>query len=72
MLRGDARHLHTMITAAGGRSELEIWPDQMHVFHALPRLIPEAAHALEHAVEFIEHALETTVVQQESKEQVSR
>lgn len=71
MLRGDARHLHTMITAAGGRSELEIWPDQMHVFHALPRLIPEAAHALEHAAKFIEHALETTVVQQESKEQVS-
>ncbi|WP_407727127.1 alpha/beta hydrolase [Rhodococcoides fascians] len=72
MLRGDARHLHTMITAAGGRSELEIWPDQMHVFHALPRLIPEAAHALEHAAKFIEHALETTVIQQESKEQVSR
>ncbi|MBM7241774.1 alpha/beta hydrolase [Rhodococcus fascians] len=72
MLRADARHLHAMIDSAGGRSELEIWPDQMHVFQALPRLIPEAAHALEHAAEFIESALETTVVQQESKEQVRR
>ncbi|OZD01881.1 alpha/beta hydrolase [Rhodococcus sp. 06-235-1A] len=71
MLRGDARHLHTMIDAAGGRSELEIWPDQMHVFQALPRLIPEAEHALEHAAEFIAHALDSQVVQDDSKEQVS-
>ncbi|OZF39845.1 alpha/beta hydrolase [Rhodococcus sp. 14-2483-1-1] len=71
MLRGDARHLHTMIEAAGGRSELEIWPDQMHVFQALQRLIPEAEHALEHAAEFIDRALDSQVVQDESKEQVS-
>ncbi|OZC84227.1 alpha/beta hydrolase [Rhodococcus sp. 06-412-2C] len=71
MLRGDARHLRTMIDAAGGRSELEIWPDQMHVFQALPRLIPEAEHALEHAAEFIVHALDSQVVQDDSKEQVS-
>lgn len=71
MLRGDARHLHAMIDAAGGRSELEIWPDQMHVFHALPRLIPEAEYALEHAAEFIADALESRVVQNDSKEQVS-
>ncbi|MDI9927158.1 MULTISPECIES: alpha/beta hydrolase [unclassified Rhodococcus (in: high G+C Gram-positive bacteria)] len=72
MLRGDARHLHSMIDAAGGRSELEIWPDQMHVFQALPRLIPEAGHALEHAAEFIAHALDNPVVQHDSKEKVSR
>jgi monoterpene epsilon-lactone hydrolase len=72
MLRGDARHLHTMIEAAGGRSELEIWPDQMHVFQALPRLIPEAAHALEHAAEFIAHTLDNQVVHHDSKEQVGR
>ncbi|MGF0311973.1 alpha/beta hydrolase [Rhodococcus sp. IEGM1428] len=71
MLRGDARHLHTMIDAAGGRSELEIWPDQMHVFQALPRLIPEAEHALGHAAQFIAHALDSQVVQNDSKEQVS-
>ncbi|WP_307830907.1 alpha/beta hydrolase [Rhodococcus sp. KRD162] len=72
MLRGDARHLHDMIGAAGGHSELEIWPDQMHVFQALPRLIPEAARALEHAAEFIPRALDNQVVQHDSKEQVRR
>ncbi|MDI9894367.1 alpha/beta hydrolase [Rhodococcus sp. IEGM 1381] len=71
MLRGDARHLHAMIETGGGRSELEVWPDQMHVFHALPRLIPEAEKALEHAAEFITHALDNQVVQNDSKEQVS-
>ncbi|MGV8875237.1 MAG: alpha/beta hydrolase [Rhodococcus sp. (in: high G+C Gram-positive bacteria)] len=71
MLRGDARHLHTMIAAVDGRSELEIWPDQMHVFQALPRLIPEAERALEHAAEFIGRALDSQVVQDDSKEQVS-
>ncbi|WP_369597550.1 alpha/beta hydrolase [Rhodococcus sp. WWJCD1] len=72
MLRGDARHLHAMIEAGGGRSELEIWPDQMHVFQALPRLIPEAAHALERAAEFSTRTLDNQVVQHDSKEQVSR
>nr|WP_296765050.1 alpha/beta hydrolase [Rhodococcus sp. (in: high G+C Gram-positive bacteria)] len=72
MLRGDARHLHAMLEAAGGRSELEIWPDQMHVFQALPRLIPEAADALARASEFITDALDTTDVQHDSKEQVTR
>ena len=71
MLRADARHLHSMIDKAGGRGELEIWPDQMHVFQALPRLIPEAELALERAAEFIAHTLDNQVVQDDSKEQVS-
>ncbi|CCQ13505.1 Alpha/beta hydrolase fold-3 domain protein [Rhodococcus sp. AW25M09] len=72
MLRGDARHLNTMIHAAGGLCELEIWPDQMHVFQALPRLIPEAEHALEHASEFITRTLDNPVVQHNSMKQVNR
>ena len=72
MLRGDARHLHSMIDAAGGEAELEIWPDQMHVFQALPRLIPEADRALEHAAAFIADALENQALQHDSKGQVSR
>ncbi|WP_415975880.1 alpha/beta hydrolase [Rhodococcus sp. 077-4] len=71
MLRGDARHLHSMIEKAGGSCELEIWPDQMHVFQALPRLVPEAAHALERASKFVENSLDTADVQHDSKEQVS-
>ena len=72
MLRGDARHLHSMIDQAGGSSELEIWPDQMHVFQALPRLIPEAEHALERAAQFVTRALDSQVEQHDSKGQVSR
>ncbi|WP_306436619.1 MULTISPECIES: alpha/beta hydrolase [unclassified Rhodococcus (in: high G+C Gram-positive bacteria)] len=72
MLRGDAWHLHSMIDQAGGCSELEIWPDQMHVFQALPRLIPEAEHALERAAQFVTRALDSQVEQHDSKEQVGR
>lgn len=53
MLSADARYLQTMVREAGGSCELEIWPGQMHVFQALPLLIPEAARALRHAAAFI-------------------
>ncbi|WP_179273444.1 MULTISPECIES: alpha/beta hydrolase [unclassified Rhodococcus (in: high G+C Gram-positive bacteria)] len=72
MLRADARHLHSMIDKAGGSSELEIWPDQMHVFQALPRLVPEADRALAHASAFIAQTLDTADTHHDSKEQVTR
>ena len=40
ILSGDARRLASDIRAAGGSCELQIWPDQAHVFQALPRLSP--------------------------------
>ncbi|MGB7385249.1 MAG: alpha/beta hydrolase, partial [Rhodococcus sp. (in: high G+C Gram-positive bacteria)] len=52
MLVADARYLHNMIRQSGGSSTLEIWPDQMHVFQALPRLVPEAKQALRRAATF--------------------
>lgn len=52
MLVADARYLHNMIRQSGGSSTLEIWPDQMHVFQALPRLVPEATQALRRAATF--------------------
>jgi acetyl esterase/lipase len=52
MLVADARYLHNMIRQSGGSSTLEIWPDQMHVFQALPRLVPEAKQALKRAATF--------------------
>ncbi|MDZ7915197.1 MAG: alpha/beta hydrolase [Rhodococcus sp. (in: high G+C Gram-positive bacteria)] len=70
MLRGDAGYLHSAVEKAGGRSQLEIWPDQMHVFQALPRLIPEASEALMRASEFISGALDADL-EHDSKEQVS-
>lgn len=57
MLSADARYLQRIVTEAGGECELEIWPGQMHVFQALPFLIPEAAHALRRAANFVTTAL---------------
>lgn len=57
MLAADAHHLAREIRAAGGSCELQIWPDQVHVFQALPRLAPEAGAAMAHAAEFIGGAL---------------
>lgn len=41
------------IRAAGGICELQVWPDQMHVFQALPRMTPEAAKAMTYVAQFI-------------------
>jgi epsilon-lactone hydrolase len=57
MLVADARKLAADITAAGGDCELQVWPDQVHVFQALPRLAPEAAPAMQRVAAFIEESL---------------
>jgi len=41
----------------GGDCELQVWPDQAHVFQALPRLTPEAAQAMRYVAAFISGAL---------------
>jgi epsilon-lactone hydrolase len=56
-LLADARHLAADIRAGGGRCTLQVWPDQVHVFQALPRLAPEAAKAMSQAASFIGNAL---------------
>ncbi len=56
-LLADARHLAADIRSGGGRCTLQVWPDQVHVFQALPRLTPEAAKAMAHAASFIGNAL---------------
>jgi monoterpene epsilon-lactone hydrolase len=57
MLAEDARRLAADIRAAGGSCELQIWPDQVHVFQALPRLSPEAGKAMAYAARFIQATL---------------
>lgn len=57
MLVSDARMLDADIRAAGGSCELQVWPDQVHVFQALPRLTPEAAPAMRQVASFIAAAL---------------
>ncbi len=53
MLVADARRLAADIRAAGGDCLLQVWPDQVHVFQALPRLSPEAGEAMTHVARFI-------------------
>ncbi len=57
MLLADARHLAADIRTGGGRCTLQVWPDQVHVFQALPKLTPEAAKAMAQAASFIGNAL---------------
>lgn len=57
MLDADAHHLARRRQASGTSRELEVWPDQMHVFQALPRLVPESLPALRRAAGFLRAAL---------------
>ncbi|WP_067536898.1 alpha/beta hydrolase [Nocardia crassostreae] len=57
MLADDARQLHEMAVAAGVRCDLELWPGRIHVFQALPLLVPEAAQALRRTRDFVAAAL---------------
>ncbi|HTK63643.1 MAG TPA: alpha/beta hydrolase [Pseudonocardia sp.] len=58
MLAADAHHLHRALRGSGTHCELEVWPGQMHVFQAMPRLIPEADPALRRAARFALDALD--------------
>ena len=60
MLQDDARQLAADITAADGQCELQIWPDQVHVFQALPRLNPEAVPAIRLIADFMLESLRRT------------
>ena len=62
MLQGDARQLAAEIRAAGGKCELQVWPHQMHVFQAMPRMTPEAAKAMAHVARFIEQSLRDSTI----------
>lgn len=53
MLAADAVELARALRGAGADCELDIVPGQMHVFQALPRLIPEAGPALARACSFL-------------------
>ncbi len=53
MLSADARHLEAELRRHGGSATLETWPGLMHVFQALPRLVPEADAALLRVRDFL-------------------
>jgi len=60
MLSADARHLQRMLREGGRSCELEVWPGQMHVFQALPLIIPEAGLALHRAAAFVADVMTRT------------
>ncbi len=57
MLADDARQLHDMATSTGNTCELELWPGRIHVFQALPLIVPEATAALRRAARFVTETL---------------
>jgi acetyl esterase/lipase len=64
MLAADAIALAQHIRTAGGTCELQVWPDQVHVFQALPRLTPEARPAMHRIASFISQALGDNIIDQ--------
>jgi epsilon-lactone hydrolase len=64
MLRADARALDADIRTAGGTCELQVWPDQVHVFQALPQLTPEARPAMRRMATFVSQALHDNTIDQ--------
>ncbi|MBS9532839.1 alpha/beta hydrolase [Mycobacterium sp. M1] len=65
MLAADARYLADQLTRHGGDATLEVWPGQVHVFQALPRIAPEAKQALRRAADFIAAVYATDHTEQE-------
>lgn len=63
MLQADARRLARDISTAGGTVDLQIWPDQVHVFQALPKLSPEAAAAMRRITAFIAQSLQHNTIE---------
>lgn len=57
MLAADAHALYDALRATDTWCQLEVWPGQMHVFQAMPRLIPESPIALDRAARFLTEAL---------------
>ena len=61
-LAADAAALADAVRTAGGSCELQVWPDQVHVFQALPRLTPEAAPAMRRIADFIAQSLRANTI----------
>ena len=63
-LAADAEALADAVRAADGSCELQVWPDQVHVFQALPRLTPEAAPAMRRIADFVTQSLRANIIDQ--------
>jgi epsilon-lactone hydrolase len=57
VLRAEAEALAEALEKAGSTYDLQIWPEQMHVFQIFNRLLPEADAAMREASRFIRRAV---------------
>ena len=64
MLAADAIALAEDIRSAGADCDLKVWPDQVHVFQALPKLTPEARPAMREIVAFIAESVRANTIDQ--------
>lgn len=55
ILLDDARQLAQRAEAAGVDVTLEIWPEMIHVWHALAMIVPESRQAIDRIGEFVKH-----------------
>lgn len=53
VLRSDSERVVDAINAAGGQAALTVWPDMMHVFPIMARLIPEGKTAIKEIGDFL-------------------
>jgi epsilon-lactone hydrolase len=53
VLRAEAEALAEALDEAGTEYELQVWPEQMHVFQIFNRMLPEAGAAMREAGRFI-------------------
>jgi len=67
-LAADAHHIADMLADVGTDVTLEVWPGQLHVFQAQPRVVPEAHQALDRATGFMTEALARRVAERVSAE----
>lgn len=59
-LRCDAERMHEVLTEAGRRCTLKVWPGQLHAFPAFLPFLPESREARDCIVEFIQDCLGTS------------
>lgn len=59
VLRAEAEALAEVLDEAGSPYDLQVWPEQMHVFQIFNRLLPEADAAMREASRFIRRVLGT-------------
>src|SRR5690606_39638075 len=67
MLAADAHYLYDALRGTNTWCQLEVWPGQMHVFQAMPLLVPESSTALDRGARFLTEALDGTLQRSEER-----